>query len=392
MSHIRIDHSPDLKKLRDEGYKIEIKEGYLLIHNIPYIKPNKEIDFGILITNLTLAGDITAEPNDHVIHFIGEHPSNSDGSIISGIKHTSGNIQLAEGIVVNHSFSNKPMNRMYKDYYEKVTTYVKIISSQAENIKPNVTAKTFEVIKSDEAESQFNYVDTNSSRAEIITISSKVKDLIIGIIGLGGTGSYVLDFVSKTPVKEIRLYDGDIFLSHNAFRTPGAASIESLAQKPLKVSYLKEIYSRMHKKILAHEYFIKEENLDELNTLNFVFICIDEGTIKKRIIEKLIENKIPFVDVGIGINLINNALSGSARITAYTMLMEKHLDSRISYSNGGNELYTQNIQIAEINSLNAALAVIKWKKIFNIYHDSDKEHNTFYDIYTNKLINEDYPS
>ena len=26
----------------------------------------------------------------------------------------------------------------------------------------------------------------------------------IGIVGLGGTGSYVLDFIAKTPVKEIR--------------------------------------------------------------------------------------------------------------------------------------------------------------------------------------------
>jgi hypothetical protein len=37
--------------------------------------------------------------------------------------------------------------------------------------------------------------------------------------GLGGTGSYILDLVSKTPVNEILLFDSDDFLQHNAFRS-----------------------------------------------------------------------------------------------------------------------------------------------------------------------------
>jgi tRNA A37 threonylcarbamoyladenosine dehydratase len=52
----------------------------------------------------------------------------------------------------------------------------------------------------------------------------------------GGTGSYVLDFVAKTPVKEIHLFDGDIFDQHNAFRAPGAPSGEELEQRLKKVA------------------------------------------------------------------------------------------------------------------------------------------------------------
>ena len=68
----------------------------------------------------------------------------------------------------------------------------------------------------------------------------------VAIVGLGGTGSYVLDFVAKTPVQEIHLFDGDEFLTHNAFRAPGAASLEALRRKPKKVDYLAAIYSNMH--------------------------------------------------------------------------------------------------------------------------------------------------
>lgn len=54
-------------------------------------------------------------------------------------------------------------------------------------------------------------------RANINFINDKFKGMRIGIIGLGGTGSY-LDLVAKTPVDEILLFDDDEFLLHNAFR------------------------------------------------------------------------------------------------------------------------------------------------------------------------------
>ena len=36
--------------------------------------------------------------------------------------------------------------------------------------------------------------------------------------------------------------------------------------------------------------------------------------------------------------------------------------------------YDRNIQIADLNMLNAALAVVKWKKLFGFYADNESEH------------------
>ena len=80
----------------------------------------------------------------------------------------------------------------------------------------------------------FCYTDTASSRAEIGVVSAKLKGGAVGIVGLGGTGSYILDLVAKTPMAEIHLFDGDKLLQHNAFRAPGAPSIETLKEAPLK--------------------------------------------------------------------------------------------------------------------------------------------------------------
>ena len=392
MSHKLISHSPDLKKLRDEGYEVEIKNAHLLVRSVPYVNSKMEIAFGVLVTPLgDLAGDRTAKPQDHVIHFAGEHPCDKEGNLIKGIQYSSERKTLAEGVEVDHSFSNKSPSG-YADYYEKVTTYIKIISSHAESIDRSVTAKTFKVVEPDDQDIVFHYFDTNSSRAEIEIISAKLQNLKVAIVGLGGTGSYVLDFVAKTPVREIHLFDEDYFLSHNAFRAPGAASIDRLRKKPKKVAYLHEVYSKMHKHVIPHEYHLTPSVLEELSGMNFVFICIDGGEIKKSIIQKLTEAAIPFVDVGVGISAVDGLLMGSVRVTTATAKKNNHIDKWISFSDKGDDDYNKNIQIAEINALNAALAVIKWKKLFSFYHDLGKEHHAIYDISVNKLMNNEIVS
>ena len=61
----------------------------------------------------------------------------------------------------------------------------------------------------------------------------------VAIVGLGGTGSYVLDMVAKTPVRQILLFDDDESLQHNAFRSPGTPTLDELLKAPKKVEYLK---------------------------------------------------------------------------------------------------------------------------------------------------------
>lgn len=385
MSQELISHSPDLKRLRDEGYEIEIKNGYALVHHVPYVNANREIEFGTLISTLSLAGNQTTSPDNHVIYFNGNHPCNINGSLITGIQHTSGKQILGEGIISNHSFSNKPSSG-YENYYEKFTRYIEIIMAPAYSLEQTVTAKTY--ITSHHADdSVFHYYDTNSSRANIDVVTEKLKYQKIGILGLGGTGSYILDLISKTPVTEIHLFDGDVFLQHNAFRAPGAPSLETLKEKKLKTEYLRNIYSNMHKSIISHNNYIDETNIHDILTLDFIFICIDDGVDKKVIIEELVKWDKSFIDVGVGIELIDESLIGDIRVTTSTPGKRDHLLKRISFTNAEADEYSSNIQIADLNALNAVMAVIKWKKINGFYQDIYKELHTTYTINTGDLNN-----
>lgn len=390
MSRQLINHSLDLKKLQDEGYEVSVYEGvYLKVSGVPYVSSTKEIKFGSLVSKLELAGNQTVNPvQDHVVYFIGEHPHNADGTIITAIQLQSKDEEIHPGLTVNHRFSNKFPDRLYYDYHEKITRYINIISSQAKTIDSSVNAKTFNPIASEEdPESMFYYYDTNSSRAEIGLLTAKFKGLKIAIVGLGGTGAYILDQVAKTPVKEIHLFDVDLFLQHNAFRSPGAASLDMLKEKPKKVHYLAQIYSKMHKYVIPHDYNIAQNNIGDLGEMNFVFICIDKAEPKRDIIASLTKAKIPYIDTGIGIEIIDDKLRGASRQTFYADGDPEYLSKRISFSDEGNDDYAQNIQIAEINSLSASLAIIKWKKFLGFYHDLGKEYNSSYAIDINSLFN-----
>ena len=54
MSNKLVNRNPDLKRLRDEGYEIEVRGGHLIAHHIPYVNKNREIKIGKLITTLQM--------------------------------------------------------------------------------------------------------------------------------------------------------------------------------------------------------------------------------------------------------------------------------------------------------------------------------------------------
>jgi hypothetical protein len=396
MSHPLINRSPDLKRLQNEGYDLEIRSGFLLVKGVPYVNSRKEIQRGTLVANLVLAGDMTIRPDNHVAYFTGEYPCNADGTEIAQIKCENREQKLAEGVVIYHSFSAKPKpNDFYPDYYAKMTNYAAILSGPAQLIDPNARPQTFVVVEpqAEQRETPFNYIDTASSRAEIDVVTAKLKKLKrIAIVGLGGTGSYVLDLVAKTPVWEIHLYDGDTYLQHNAFRSPGAPSRDELAAQPLKVIWFKNLYSKMHSGIVDHAVYLDAANLEELRGMDFVFLCLDSGESKNLIVGKLEEFNVPFTDVGMGVQLDDEALGGIVRVSTNTPQKRDHFRSRVSFGDGAaNNEYNRNIQIADLNALNAALAVIKWKKVFGFYRDMKSEHHSQFHIDTNALLNEDRP-
>lgn len=391
MSHAAFNLSSDLRRLRDEGYFVQIRNGLLIMRDVPYVDTARCVQRGVLISTLNLAGDVAQRPDPHTIYFDGDYPCSAEGRPIEPLRHSTQNFDLGGKIVAKHQFSSKPADtQCYDDYYQKMTTYAATIAGPAAALQPGISPKTFRVPDEEET-SVFNYTETASDRAGIGALTQKLVGQKIAIIGLGGTGSYVLDFVSKTPVQEIHIIDADEFLQHNAFRAPGAPSIDELRDVPTKVDYLKGIYSKMHRGIVAHPVAIGASNLRLLDGLNFAFICIDSGEAKRLVVGHLESIGASFVDVGMGLELVDGSLGGIIRVTASTPAKRDHAhNGRISFAGGGgDDVYASNIQVADLNALNAVMAVIKWKKLSGFYRDLEHEHHSAYTTDGNTMDNSD---
>ena len=391
MSRQLISRSPDLKRLEDDGYEIEIIQGHIILHNVPYVDAQRKVRRGNLVSVLDLSGDRTVKPGTHVVMFAGEHPCDSNGTPLRQLEHSKKPQVIAPGVVVDRTFSCKP-NGGDTDYHHKMTTYAAMISGHAEKIDPSATARTFQVLESDDNDSPFNYIDNASSRAGITAHTKRLELSSVAIVGLGGTGSYLLDFVSKTPVKAIHLFDGDWFGQHNAFRAPGAATVEELRERLPKVDYFQRRYAGMHRGIVPHAVNVDEGNVGELRGFDFVFLTMDANPSKEAIIRKLEEFSVPFIDTGMGIEDSPDGLRGILRVTTSTPEQRGHVwDKRRIPMNGGQagDEYSMNIQVADLNALNAALAVGRWKRYLGFYADLEGEHFSTYTLDGNHVTNED---
>jgi hypothetical protein len=272
-----------------------------------------------------------------------------------------------------------------------MATYAAILSAPAVAIDPTTSATPFPVFNSDVDGSVFRYVDTASSRAGIADLNERVAGDCVAIVGLGGTGSYVLDLVAKTPVRAIHLFDDDCFFTHSAFRAPGAAPIHDLRAKPKKVAYFAGKYGALHSGIVPHDCRLGYSNVNLLDDMSIVFLCVDDAESKLPIIDHVERRGTPFIDAGLGVLRPDEKLLGVVRVTTSTPELRGHVHERyrIPFGGGRDNAYSTNIQIAELNSLAASLAVIKWKKLRGFYLDLEREHHTTYTIDGNTITNEE---
>ncbi len=388
MSRRLISLNPELQRLINEGYEIEIRSGYLLVHSVPYVNSKKEVARGVIVSELTTATpDVLARPSTHQVHFIGEHPCKADGTDLVQIRCQSGEFKLADGITAQHHFSNKPRRGHYESYYEKVDSYVRVIASQAKALDANVDARTFRTREPIEDDSVFLYEDTASSRAGIQRLAARFRHQRIAFVGLGGTGSYALDLVVKTHVVEIHLFDADMLRPHNAFRFPGAIARETLDRGITKVKYLSEYYTTMRRGVVPHEVMIHEDNVMELAGFDYVFLCVDRSEVRQLVLRALANTGVKVIDVGMGLNLSQDQESiwGTCRVTASTPATRDIALARIPKADRDEELYASNIQVADFNCLNAALAVGKWKRMSGFYLDDHGEYETTFSVNLNQL-------
>jgi hypothetical protein len=132
-------------------------------------------------------------------------------------------------------------------------------------------------------------------------------------------------------------------------------------------------YQNFREGIHLEPKYIDAQSVDSLRGVSFAFVCVDNGKSRAGIFDLLISNGIPFIDVGMGLNRREGQLDGTIRATYYSVEdAQRLLDLNLAeLVDDPADEYRVHIQTAELNALNAALAVIKFKQIRGFYFDKD---------------------
>ena len=406
MSTSLISRSADLSALSKTGYCLEVRGAYLLVLGIPYVAPSGEIKFANIVTSLDISGavgeEVTLPPRDHTVWWTGEPPHTASGDSMK--EHLScgqweQGRDIGEGITVYMRWSRKPKEggkkRRYRDYREKIETYIEEVGGQAEGLKPGVLEAARQggdpaVISS----TRFAYMDTNSYRNGTRGIESRIEEEVVAVIGVGGTGSYLVDVLAKTNVRELHLFDDDVMKIHNAFRVAGAARVGELNGKKHKVDWHAERYRNVRVEGLhLYRMELSDDNLNTLCKCTTVFIAVDDLTVRRTIQRACAAMGILHIGVGIGLEVEgpnNDQIGGMVKIETNFNASNVMKDTHDTPKPAGGEMdnvYDSNIQTAELNMLGAALAITEWKAVRGIYRsDRDKaKDSTIYSVSTGEI-------
>ena len=374
------NHNPFIRDLDEMGYQVDFIGAHLVIYGLPYLDFEGNLKYGDWASPVDLNVAVIDPPSNHQAWWRGSRPH--DGTKrelrLGGGAHR---LTVTSDFIADFSFSFKLSEdgqmRTYRSFEEKVRTYLDVITAPALAAYPDAARHQGIKVKAAAQDSPLRYPDTMSARYQMNDVSSLLRGKKAAIVGLGGTGSYILDFIARTHLERIGLFDDDKVHVHTIFRIPGFIPN---AIEGLKVEALARQYGQWHAGIDAVPERITLKNIERLRAFDFVFVSVDEGPARKLIVDWLSKEGVPYVDCGMGLDRSKVGLSGFVRITGTDRsAFERNVGTaRLPVENAKNDEYRKQAQIAELNALNAAMAVIRFKQHFKILdRESELTWHTF---------------
>jgi len=374
-----------IKDYEETGYLIDFIGGYLVFFGLPYLDQDGKLQHGDWVSPVDLNGQVIDPPTNHQAWWRGSRPHDQQGRQLK-LGGGADKVTVSGDLVTDFSFSYKLLDengamRAYRSFDEKVQTYLDTITAPALAAYPQATPLRAIAVNAAAQGSPLRYPDTMSSRYHINDLSALLRGKRVAIIGLGGTGSYILDFLARTHLAQITLFDDDKVHVHTIFRFPGF--IPNAIGK-LKVEVLSQHYGQWHGGIDGIPERITAGNVERLKDFDFVFVSVDDGPARRLIIDWSSANGVPYVDCGMGLNRSAVGLSGFVRVTGGD---RKAFDDnvgtvRLPVENAKEDEYRKQAQITELNALNATMAVIRFKQHFGLLDREDEASALIFDTAT----------
>ncbi|MCL6682482.1 DUF6791 domain-containing protein [Sphingomonas alba] len=391
MSLLPPSHNDSFQRLLDEGFTL-YRHGAFIVGRVPFLDANLTVQHGLLIDAISEeAGGVAGQsPFLHQFLFSGGTPSNIDGTqlVLGG---GPDNRLIFDNVNADWFWSFKKTEngqaRDYVDFYEKFRHHFDAITAPVRHLYPDVELKPFvNVLSVEDDNNPFVFNDEHSARAAVMDLRENLLAHRVGVIGVGGTGSFIVDLLSKSPVNKIVVFDPDILKVHNTFRSPGPAIREDLGRP--KAELLAHRYLRSHKRVEHHNVAVSPANAELLEGLTFVFVCVDKEGVRRELATLLLEKDIPFIDTGMGLDRSAAGLTGMVRTTLSRPESRPMIEAEFTTPahEVAENIYHTNIQTADLNALNAATAVMMFKKYAGYYAEMPQTWQSLLTVQTGSTI------
>ena len=315
-------------------------------------KPDNRIGGDVHAVKITIDG----EYDGRVYHADGT----PIGNCVGGDGKTWSNISIKKGTQGSPELDETPHDLLHR--YAKHIVGAVSAAGHSETASPAIP-------------DPFHIPNTFEARAAITPVQDRIRGQRIAIIGLGGTGAYLLDLIAKTPVSEIHLLDSDCVDWHTLKRAPGAPTAEEIelvrTGSLLKVDYYHSKYAAFRPGIHPHPVRVDSPSMFaefvSEHPIDYAFVSIDQITdsdsARQDVVYRAVtEAGVPFIDSGVSITIEDCAVRGAVTTSAYDAGSDAWKDAIPNARLDGSDPGYRNVQLPEVNAAAATFAVMEWRR------------------------------
>ena len=365
---------------RQEGFRVRKESDRIILEAVPCLLENKEVCECTIEKSFDGADEAPTETIGGAAHSVRISVSSGKNPFV----------YQANGHPIGNRISVAPDGASWADISVRLggpampeddPTVWHLVYRYAKQIIGAVKEHEWQEDRPSVAGGVFKIPNTFEGRAGVQTMQERINNQSIALIGLGGTGSYVLDLLVKTPVATIHLCDDDEMDWHNFMRAPGVPDQDEIDfqknGKPKKVNYYHKKYDPFRHGICPHTIRVGDAAaftafLSE-NPIDFAFVSIDQrredgdAPRQDEVYAVLTQAGVPFIDSGISLTLVEDQIQGAVTTSSYASGSSEWEQAIPNARVTGNHPGYRNIQLPEANALAASLAVMEWRRLTNQY-------------------------
>lgn len=292
----------------------------------------------------------------------------------SGAELTDGVIGRSQSSVV---LSIKLRGREYEDAWEALNNYVKHIYAlflgrpAASSEKAAPRPYTFDVF--------------GDKLPEAVEWRGLVAHERVAVIGLGGVGAWMADFVVKADAAEVHGWDYDRIEPKNILRMPGGVDPNVWIGRP-KAEWFEETYSVMHGKVRGHNVKVLPENVMAVTEgTTFAFVAVDDAHDRMMVCDALANAKIPFVVGGLSPVRKDGRVRVSMRIVTAHVGVLSWRNAIPQVGQAGQDDYGS-LDLSDVYSMAASWAIQSWRKMRGQFWQEQREECLDYRASDQNLI------